>query len=521
MTRLLLRVLGVLFVVAGAVALLAPLPVFTPYDRWAVAASLVGWTVVAWLLRRARPSARVVRLAGVWGPVVVAGLAFVVGLGTAYHVTWDAGVVLAMAGETAHGRLLSPYQLGYLARFPNNAVLFGLDRGMVAVGSVLGVSPTVVFVALNSVSVGICAWLAHRAVVNVGGRGAALAAQAVILGLFGLSPWVSVPYTDVLPAGAALVPAWLLSSPRLRGRLTAPVLAGAVCVGLATGVAIALKATMWVVPAAVAATSLVIAGASTVRRAGVGLLCASLALGLCVVSASTSTRAAVTLALPGHQSLPNDRSWTALMYVDMALQKQHLNGIDRYGTYNGPMVREVLNMTSTQMNTYARSGIRARLADLGPVGVSVFETKAFLWNWGDGSFWAWGEGADQSARSMFTGSVARWVQSWNNPHGRYYGLRGDVMQGLWLLVLIAGGYSLLRCRPRTALLYPTLGCLGVLAFVNLFDGRSRYLFAFVPLIVTTALMGWVLRPGVGEPRPSRAASRSARVTQGIDPGWGR
>jgi hypothetical protein len=50
-------------------------------------------------------------------------------------------------------------------------------------------------------------------------------------------------------------------------------------------------------------------------------------------------------------------------------------------------------------------------------------------------------------------------------------------------LLILGGLGLLRAPLRRDLLLLALTTLGIGAFILIFQGRSRYLFAFVPIIV--------------------------------------
>jgi len=77
----------------------------------------------------------------------------------------------------------------------------------------------------------------------------------------------------------------------------------------------------------------------------------------------------------------------------------------------------------------------------------------------------------------------------NGFHGQWYQLRANLTQGLWLAVLLVAGLGLLRTAPvRRETLILAVTVLGIAAFTLAFQGRSRYLFAFVPVIVSLAAM---------------------------------
>jgi hypothetical protein len=77
-------------------------------------------------------------------------------------------------------------------------------------------------------------------------------------------------------------------------------------------------------------------------------------------------------------------------------------------------------------------------------------------------------------------------------------LRADLTQALWLAVLLVAGVGLLRAPYRRETLLLAVSVLGIAAFTLVLQGRSRYLFAFVPLVV--ALAGTVHS---SLPRPGR------------------
>jgi predicted membrane channel-forming protein YqfA (hemolysin III family) len=74
-------------------------------------------------------------------------------------------------------------------------------------------------------------------------------------------------------------------------------------------------------------------------------------------------------------------------------------------------------------------------------------------------------------------------------------------------VLLVAGTGLLRVPYRREIVLLAVTVLGIAAFTLLFQGRARYLFAFVPIVA--ALAGMV-HPWLPTPRPRRLQAVGGR-----------
>jgi hypothetical protein len=130
-------------------------------------------------------------------------------------------------------------------------------------------------------------------------------------------------------------------------------------------------------------------------------------------------------------------------------------------------------------------------------------------------FWAWGEGDDEHAAPLVHGPLTDNVRSWNHLGGAAYATRAALAEALWLLLLLATGLRLLRApwRWETGLL--ALSVLGIAAFTLVFQGRSRYLIPYVPVVVAlaTTLSVVVWRPR-GRTTPTAGHAEPATVGPG-------
>lgn len=501
--RALLRLAGASLLAVAVVGLVAPRPVNVVH-RWQVVVPVaLGLVGVAATVRLPRWSKNR------WSPVAVAvgggAVATLIGLMQRYHYGWDARVVMDVARSLQAGRPLSPADYDYLSLYPNNLPLLAIDRMGVAVAQAVSLAPDAVLIPLNGVCVAVTLYAVHDLVVRVAGRGPALVAQLVTLVLVGTSPWLAVPYTDFyampfLVGGIAL--AVRAMTPRARtGRVILWLLAV-----LSVSVAYAIKTTPVVVAVAAVLTAVVAIfdhDLAPGRRAGVIAACAAsslafVALGTGLSAAATSTAGVDATRIDTSVSPP------LLWWVAMGADEQRTaDGVVNYGAYSREMVDAITGRTPDEMRSYAAGVLRDRWAQRGLGGTLAFYGSKAAWNWGDGMFWAWGEGPDSLPGTLAPANgVTGIVHDLNGFHGSGYQLRADLTQALWLAVLLVAGIGLLRTPYRRETLLVAASLLGIAAFTLVLQGRSRYLFAFAPLVVVLAGMVHASLPRLGRRRPA-------------------
>ncbi|MCU1536833.1 MAG: hypothetical protein JWP82_1184 [Humibacillus sp.] len=501
MGRTLLRLTGAMLLLVAVIALAAPRPVHTPLHQPWVVAGVVVLMAAALLVRLPRVLLRDdgARWTRVRVPTVVAlagGIVTVAtGLGLRYPFGWDARVVMDLAATLDSGRPLGEAGVSYLSRYPNNLPLLVVDEWGHAVGRLLGVDPVDVLVVLGAVAVAITLYAVHDVVVHVAGRGPALGAQLATFALVAPSPWVAVPYTDVyaLPfiAVAVALTARALAAPgRDRRRLV--LVAGAL---LSTLVAYALKTTPVVVAVAIGLTIALVAwDRARPRRRRVAIVAVA-AAGLAAFTGAALTVPSVAKVASGlgETRFIDGVTPTPLWWVaNGAEQGVTVDGQPTYGSYSRQMVLAIAHLTPAETNAYASRFLADRWAERGLGGTLAFYTDKLAWNWGDGMFTAWGEGGDSLPGVLPPASgLVGVVHAVDGYHGGAYGLRSDLAQALWVALLLVAGVGLLRAPYRREVLLLAVTVLGIAAFTLLFQGRARYLFAYVPVVA--ALAGMVHR----------------------------
>lgn len=494
-----LRITGVFCIGMALVALVHPRKPNIPYDRTAM---LVSVAIIVLLLGGVALAARRGLIPALPAPgrvlpvaitVVGSALCTLFALAIRYDFGWDARVVASMAERIAHGRGLSDYQYGYLSRYPNNLSLLTVDNLCQRIGHATGLSDVTVFVLLNGLCLAVTVHSTYVLVAMLRSAWAGIAAQFLLFGLVGLSPWMAVSYTDLIGAPfPVLATALVVAAVRVRSVTRRAVfLVGAVAALL---VGYEIKTTPAVSVVAIA----VVAGLVLLTRgvAGRPRLAVALVAGVVLFLGGALVAGQVSPALAGVSASRIDRSRTApaVWWVYMGTTEHTVNGQPRYGSYDGAIVRATMTMHRDESGRYAARLLRDRLSELGPGGYLVFLGNKAAWTWGDGMFWAWSEGRDAGEPLLTHGRFTEFVRAWDHPHGSLYTWRSAATQAVWLVLLLVLGARLLRARWRWDIGVLALSVLGIAVFTLVFQARSRYLLVYVPLVVTLVL---ALPPAVG------------------------
>ena len=333
-----------------------------------------------------------------------------------------------------------------------------------------------------------------------------------MLALIGTSPWMAVAYTDLVAMPlVTLATALTVAAPRARPGWPRAFCAASAVVCLLLAYEVKTTPVVSVVAVVLVVALVWRSTSGTVRRR----LAVGAVAGLVLFAGGAVLARQLTPAVAGVSAVRIDRSRTppTVWWVYMAASTHSKDGLVRYGAYSEDIVRETRGMDRGEAARYAAAGLERRVSELGVTGVAGFLANKAAWNWGDGMFWAWGEGDDEHAPALVHGPLTDTVRTWNHLGGAGYATRAALAEALWLLLLLVAGVRLLRAtwRWETGLL--ALSVLGIAAFTLVFQGRSRYLIPYVPVVVALAT---TLSVVVWRPRARRTptAGRAEPATVG-------
>lgn len=491
----LIRLVGAVLTLTAVGVLVAPRDPNIAYSRPLVLVGLLTTACLATVLRvvharvaSPQPPRWLEWLAGAGMSVLGGVAAAAVGHAVRYRYGWDAAVLTSFSNELSTGGTLSAHAADYLSRYPNNIPLLALMNVLHAVGGVLGWDMYGTYLWFNAVCVTVVMSITFALVRTLTSTFAAFLAQAAVLLLMGLSPWVATPYTD-LPAAPLILGGLALAVVTLRAATVArTVFWGGVAV-VALALAFTVKTTPVTSVVALVCVVVVVGLGARSTPVRVGSVVVVTAVTMLFSGVATVTGAAAAQTAKIHRGrldttrTPPLQWWLANGLVTVAQGHGHTY----YGSYSGAMVRASRRLRGDELQRWSDRELRRQLERRSAVSLAAFEVDKQVFNWGDGMFFAWGEGSDSGASLLLDRAVtARWVQDWDHPSGEHYVLRASLTNGLWVFLVLWCGLGLLAAPYRRETLLLAVALLAVTAFTLLFQGRSRYLFAYVPVLVVLA-----------------------------------
>lgn len=409
---------------------------------------------------------------------------FLVGAAVRVIPDWDAGTIYSNAAGLAVGSIRT-IDADYYSMYPNNIMLTVALAGYLRVMDLFGATD----LYLAAIALNAAVMTAAVLLVAVLGRRIAGTAAAVFAllpcGVFiALSPWASVPYSDTL---GMVFPVLLLYLFLLSRGARNPIFAYSFCLlaGLVAAVGFFIKPTIvFVLIASIVAV--LFARRDGVRKSR------SLAAGAILVVVAfggfASGQAAIKAAVAASPAISfdlynNDKEFPVTHFLKM--------GSTGLGGFNEADVAETKSIGSVQDRF--QNGIDVyveRVSGMGLWGYLDFlnvKGKAIL---GDGTFFNWGEGMARKPVDLLADDpLSQAIQGYFYYEGPHFAfLRGFWQSSWYVTLLLVTAPLLLRSRylENQGAAVMRLSLLALMLFLLFFEGRSRYLYMYVPFFILLA-----------------------------------
>lgn len=401
-----------------------------------------------------------------------------------FKTGWDCGTLVQMAQKVAFG-----YEdIGsdpYFSMYPNNVLLVAIFAFVLRITRFLGAEGADYFplVAMGCLLVNFAGFFMEDIIRKLTKKQwIAMTAWVAFIILAGLSPWISIPYSDTYSILFPVLCVWLYMQKTARNQYViygAIVFCGMIGSYIKPTVLLVLIALGLVEGWRFFQTIRREKAAKTIGRAALVLAVAILAAGC---AAGIDQVAKYKMGC----ELEEEKAFTPVHYLMMGLN--YKTG----GTYDQWDVNlSAATQTKEERNARDFEEIKARISQMGPKGLVRHYTRKLLTNFNDGIF-AWGnEGEFYWNIPEKNNWLAVALRSFYYESGAYYSLFQVIGQGAWILALCCMTGLVKKEKeqttPLTALI--TLSVFAVICFVMLFEARARYLFLYVPLFIICAALG--------------------------------
>lgn len=162
-----------------------------------------------------------------------------------------------------------------------------------------------------------------------------------------------------------------------------------------------------------------------------------------------------------------------------------------YGAYNENDVSGTVAITGSKAKKeHNIKIIKERLKDFGVLGYSKFLYNKANWILSDGTFFYGQEGYWNSEIFYNKSNIAKKVQKFVDPTTKIYkNITANIMQISWILVTIGLIFSNNRKENKKNIDICKITIIGIILFILLFEGRSRYLINHIPIFILVGTYG--------------------------------
>ncbi len=449
-----------------------------------------GRRPVDWLERHAR----VRRGIGI-GALAAAAIVMVrLGMAVRFPPGWDAGAVEDWGHGLAHGHRTAEDHAVMAARYPNNLSLVGWLARWYQFCDLLGVSSMGMgTVLLNVLALGGAVVLMWTLARRVAGPMAGYVVLVPAVPLVVVSPWIGVAYSDTLgtvfPIGIVLL--FLVARDTASARVQVLCWTG---VGLLGLVGYRIKPTVVFALLAVLAGVLLELRRRGGWRAGarrLGYALAGVAVGATLASVVLGVVVGRTGIMPGGEEKDLAMPLTHFLMMGAGYQENQETFNRAWGGWNGADVELTESVPPEERFEHSFEVWVDRVQAWGPVGYPRFLNEKATWMLGDGNFNAFRHGymSNPDRPWEFHDPLSRELRTWMTPHHEQYRWLALVRQSVWfgvLLLLVAPAFWWRRRIHGVAFAVMRLSVAGLFAFLLLFEGGSRYLYLYVPLVLVLA-----------------------------------
>jgi len=374
----------------------------------------------------------------------------------------------------------------YFERNSNNLGLLAILATWFKLWRWTDIPPETLTVILNVAFMNASLWLLYLSARRIHGEIGANIALAMGVVFITLSSWVTTFYSDsvglLFPIATLYLYIKILDSESSRYKVLIALLAG-----ILLGVGFLVKPTIIIVAVAIVIVFIMNNADIDKRRILLrGFLYSTVVAAFAILSFLGVRGFMLDKMKIQINSLPE--SHFIMIGLKKACYSQNSN-LCLYGAYNeADAVKYSKFGSMDEYRSYTYSEIKKILAGYGIGGYLEYLSEKGAWVLGDGTFYAYGEGAggNVAMNSNFYGSSL--VKDILHIKGAYYEVIIHTFQIIWfaiLILLLLPIYK--RAKTSQVMLIIYLSLFGILLFTLIFEGRSRYLYLYVPLFILGAV----------------------------------
>lgn len=393
-----------------------------------------------------------------------------------YFLTdWDVAIIFDASETAATGTGLEEFQY-YFSRYPNNLLLVFIYGKLIQFFQKININYRMGILAFQCVlswETGIILYFTVKEMQNK--KYIAWFAWILYLFLIGISPWVSIPYSDSV---GLIFPITILrlyaKSEKCKGLLKVYLW---ILIGILTIIGYKIKPQISIVSIAIFIFCVFYGWKNKKKFIQnmlsliVGLLIGVLISAICIKSMGIK--------------INSDETYGLTHFLMMGMNYSEGNGV-----YNSDDVEFSAKFSTASERKEANLQVtQERIKEMGLSGMVNLMHRKILTNYNDGTFCWGGEGTFYiKLLSNKTSIFAKFLRSIYY-NGKYYNIFYNFELMIWLAIIFLGMITAIRSEKKQLIATVMLSIIGLTLFELLFEARSRYLYTYAPMYILLAAVG--------------------------------
>lgn len=416
-----------------------------------------------------------------------------------FYVGFDVGIVRISAQYFVQGQVY-PYAPTYFATNPNNTCIYFITVLFLQIGNALSIDGYYLLILFGILCSNIALYLLCRSVLLLTDSRATVAGTFLLgLLLFGLSPWIFVPYSDILSLPLPILTFYLYLQMKRKDTMPFWVKVFLICLPAVFGRLLKPTNLIILIALAILFVTDLLRGhyRHRLKKAGV-VLCTFVALFALSAFASKGMQTFLSIA-------PDKRvEKSSAHYAMMGLNEKT---IGNYSKTDDGLSTSIYDYDAKKDANLTL--LKKRLQDMGLSGYLYHVLRKTVCNFSNGTF-GWGkEGADFDVYiPQRSDGISRFLENFYymkntdadyviGTGGKYFTYYVQLAQIVWICTLLLCFYHafLLLKRPSTSeecLIH--LALLGIFAMITLFETNARYLISYLPFFILCATTSKYQKP---------------------------
>lgn len=398
-----------------------------------------------------------------------------------FYTDWDAGGILKVSEIIADGDIPGDQYDSYFSTYPNNLTLVFIFTAVIRAGRIFGILPVfslIIFQCFIYWAGGLFLYFACKKLFKNDIH--SLITYILYLLLIGISPWVTIPYSD---STALIFPIMIFFLLQLKPRRKISIILKWIGIGAISYLGYSIKPQVFFIPVAILLIYFIHVLFNK-KRKKINLLKAALFLAGIIIAHMVLINVHTFTKI----NIDNEKSFGAQHFLMMGFNDKEM------GVYSEDDVKYSRSFnTKDERNKKNLQMFKQRLEKMGVSGFFSLMAQKNLTNYNDGTFCWGGEGRfyvsfperKQNPLSEFLKNVYynRSVQ------GKYYHAWAYFEQFIWMGILVLSVFCINLKKPSKEITVLLISLLILTLFQSLFEARARYLFIYAPIYIITAVQG--------------------------------